>query len=596
MDQPEIEAVFVDALQNIAESVTELVGFEVAAISIARDDQTLEMVAVAGSDSARATLLGHRTPIAEIEQELMSAEHWGDLRFVPHERMNTPTEQLGWVPDLAPSDDPAMWHPLDLLLAPFHDDQGRLRGLLSVDVPTDRRRPGEPLRRHLQRYAAYARRSVLAALERAELAQRVRLADTARRIVRAVSSELSIERIVEICQPAVTTGFDAVGLWIQVFDGERVGADAVHGATEGEIVVPEEFKVLGRAAAEHLWQVQEVAVVTDDLVPVVEGLAGDDDQNQRIQDFMATTLEATSMLFVPLGAGQECLGSLALTRRGASPEWSPAEKQAALEIGHDLGRALMNARIFERERVLLEELRELASYKSRLIATISHELRGPLTSILGHLELMESVPLDDSVARTVQVVERGAGRMHRMVEDLLVLSQVADPDAAVTAVPVDLVQVVNDVLELLELTLARQDLTVVFAIPTHPVHALGDLVGLDRLCVNLIGNAAKYTPAGGIITISVARTAAGVELVVSDTGVGISPADQERVFQEFFRSTDPAVGAVPGTGLGLAIVQRIVEQHRGTIDVTSALGEGSTFTVTLPSPLGQDGDVAPAQP
>lgn len=591
MVQPEIEAVFVDALQNIAEGVTELVGFEVAAISVARDDQTLEMVAVAGSDSARATLLGRRTPIAEIEKELMSAEHWGDLRFVPHDRMNTPVGQLGWVPDLVPSDDPAMWHPLDLLLAPFYDDQGRLRGLLSVDVPSDRRRPGIPLRRHLQRYAAHARRSVLAALERAELAHRVRLADTARRIVREVSSELSMERIMEICQPAVTAGFDAVGMWIQVFDGDCVGADAVYGATEGEIVVPEEFKMLGRAAAHLLWRAQEVAVVTDELVPVIDDLVLDDDQGQRIQEFMATTLEATSMLFVPLGAGQECLGNLALTRRGARPEWSPAEMQAALEIGHDLGRALLNARTFERERVLLDELRELESYKSRLIATISHELRSPLTSILGHLELMEAVPLTDSVARTVQVVERGAHRMHRMVEDLLVLSRVADPHAAFTAVPVDLVQVVNDVLELLEVTLARQELTVVFEAPTHPVRALGDQGGLDRVCANLIGNAAKYTAPGGLITISVAQTAGAVELVVSDTGVGISPTDQERLFEEFFRSTNPAVGAIPGTGLGLAIVHRIVEQHRGTINVTSALERGSTFTITVPATFEQTEDV-----
>lgn len=593
MEQPEIEAVFVDALQNIAESVTELVGFEVAAISVARDDKTLEMVAVAGSDSARATLLGRRTPITEIEQELTSAEHWGDLRFVPHERMSVPVEQLGWVPDLVPSDDPAMWHPLDLLLAPFHDDQGKLRGLLSVDLPTDLRRPAPPLRRHLQRYAAHARRSVLTALERAELAQQVRLADTARRIVRQVSSELSIERIMSICQPAVTTGFDAVGMWIQTFDQDRVGTDAVYGATEGEIVVAEEFQQLGRAAAQILWRAQEVAVVTDRAFPVIDGLATDQDQRQRLQEFMATTLEATSLLFVPLGAGQECVGNMALTRRGDSHDWSHAERQAALEVGHDLGRALKNARIFERERVVLEELRELASYKSRLIATISHELREPLTSVLGHLELMESAPLTDSLARSVQVIERGADRMRRTVDDLLVLSEVGDPNAVFAPVPVDLVLVVKDVLELLEVRLARQELTVVFEAPDEPVPVLGDLIGLDRVCANLIGNAAKYTPPGGVITIAMTRAAGSVELMISDTGVGISEADQERLFEEFFRSTNPAVLAMPGTGLGLAIVHRIVEQHGGTIKVASAPGEGTTFTVTLPAPLGQAEGVSP---
>ena len=127
MSQPDIEAVFVDALQNIAEGVTDLVGFEVAAISIARDDHTLEMVAVAGSAEARDQLLGHRTPISQIERELACAEKWGALRFVPHERMSIEEDELGWIPDLQPSDDPDMWHPLDLLLAPILEPGHRLK-------------------------------------------------------------------------------------------------------------------------------------------------------------------------------------------------------------------------------------------------------------------------------------------------------------------------------------------------------------------------------------------------------------------------------------------------------------------------------------
>lgn len=583
MDQPEIEAVFVDALQNLAESVTELVGFEVAAISVARGDQTLEMVAVAGSDSARDALLGHRTPIAEIEQELVTAEHWGDLRFVPHERMNTPVERLGWVPDLEPSDDPAMWHPLDLLLAPFYDDEGRLRGLLSVDVPTDLRRPGPAQRELLQRYAAHARRSLLTGIERAELAHQVRLAETARKIVRQVSSELSIERILSICQPAVATGFDAVGMWLQTFKDTGPEMDSVYGSTQGEIVIADEFKKLGRAAAELLWQAQEVAVVTHHDFPDIGGLVVEEDQRARLREFMVTVLEADSMLFVPLGAGHQCLGSMALTRRGDRHEWSLAEQQAALEVGHDLGRALKNAQIFERERVLLDEVQELASYKSRLIATISHELRTPLTSVLGHLELMEATPLPQPVDGWVQVVERCAHRMQQMVEDLLVLSQVADPTRTLTAVPVDLVQVVRDVLELFEVTLTREDVTVAFEPPDEPVHVLGEATGLDRMCVNLIGNAVKYTPHGGTVTIEIVPCAEAVELSVNDTGLGISDADRARLFEEFFRSTDPVVTSLPGTGLGLTIVQRIVEQHRGTISVDSTPGEGSTFTVRLPA-------------
>ena len=584
MNQPDIEAVFVDALQNIAEGVTDLVGFEVAAISIARDDRTLEMVAVAGSAEARDELLGHRTPIAEIEQELISAEEWGDLRFVPHERMSIEVDNLGWVPDLELSDDPDVWHPLDLLLAPIHDEHGRLRGLLSVDVPRDRRRPGPAMREQLQRYALQTRRSVLTALERAEFAEQVRLADAARRIVRQVSSELSIDRIIEICQPAVATGFNAVGMWLQTFDPDGGGTDAVYGATEGEIVVPEEFKVLGRAAACLLWVTQEVAVVTDELMPVIDGLVLDQAQGQRIRDFMATALEAATMLFVPLGTGKECLGNLALTRRGPSPDWTSVEQQAALEIGHDLGRALVNARTFERERILLEEVRELAGYKSQLIATISHELKNPLTSILGHVEMVESGPdVSGALSKSISAMGRAAERMRSIIEDLLLLAQVADPDAVLAPEPVDLAKVVDDVLDLLRVTIDQQGLHVVLDAPSVPVCAWGEAGELFRVCVNLVSNAVKYTPRGGTISISLARTPRGIELVVADTGLGISSADQERLFEEFFRSTNPAALAMPGTGLGLSIAHRIVERHRGQIRVNSTLGAGTTFAVTLPA-------------
>ena len=583
MNQPDIEAVFVEALQNIAEGVTDLLGFEVAAISIARDDHTLEMVAVAGSTEARDQLLGHRTPIEEIERELVTAEEWGDLRFVPHERMNIEVEELGWVPDLEPSDDPDAWHPLDLLLAPIHDEHQRLRGLLSVDVPHDRRRPSAAQREQLQRYARQTRRSVLTAVERAELAEQVRLADAARKIVREVSSELSIGRIVEICQPAVAAGFNAVGMWLQTFDADGGGADEVYGATEGDIVVPDEFKVVGREAARLLWALQEVAVIPLGSMPVIPGLVLDQGQVQRLHAFMADTLEASSMLFVPIGAGHECLGNLALTRRGPSTDWSPVERQAALEIGHDLGRALVNARTFERERLLLEELRELAGYKSRLIATISHELKNPLASILGNLDLIELEPdLTSSMTESTSAIGRAAERMSSIIDDLLLLAQVADPDTVLDPTPVNLAAAVDDALDLLHVTIDQKSLHVVLDVPPTPVYVSGEARELFQVCVNLISNAVKYTPPGGTISVSLERTPRDVGLVVADTGIGISSADQERLFHEFFRSTNPAALATPGTGLGLSIVHRIVERHHGQIDVHSDLGTGSTVTVTLP--------------
>ena len=108
--------------------------------------------------------------------------------------------------------------------------------------------------------------------------------------------------------------------------------------------------------------------------------------------FFLDSIGIASILFVPLGAGPECLGNLVLTRGADCPDWTEQEAQAALDIGHDLGRAILNARTFEREHRLVEELRALDTYRSQLIATVSHEIKNPLTAIAGHLEILEGSP------------------------------------------------------------------------------------------------------------------------------------------------------------------------------------------------------------
>jgi signal transduction histidine kinase len=118
--------------------------------------------------------------------------------------------------------------------------------------------------------------------------------------------------------------------------------------------------------------------------------------------------------------------------------------------------------------------------------------------------------------------------------------------------------------------------------PDERVLASGDERELEQLCGNLLSNAIKYTPAGREITVALSRADTQVELEVRDEGIGISTEDQASLFEEFFRTRNPVAVEQPGTGLGLAIVRRIVERHRGSIEVRSRLGEGSTFRVLLP--------------
>ena len=128
----------------------------------------------------------------------------------------------------------------------------------------------------------------------------------------------------------------------------------------------------------------------------------------------------------------------------------------------------------------------------------------------------------------------------------------------------------------------RRDQTLEVRLPETAPTVLGDPEQLDRVLVNLITNASKYTPDGGHIVVEVTEADGQVTTSVTDTGIGIPPAEQARLFERFFRASTAHEQGIAGTGLGLAIVQSIVERHGGAITLTSAPGEGSCFTVTLP--------------
>jgi signal transduction histidine kinase len=472
------------------------------------------------------------------------------------------------------------WHPLDLLVAPLLDDEGRWRGLLAVDLPDDGLRPDEARRRTLELYAVQAGRALASAVERQRLVEQVQLASAARTIVRKASARLNFEQILEECQQAIVDGFGAQGMWIRIFDEVTDPKGTMYTAEGDEAPMPDDIVRIANTTATRCWAEQVVGLVSRRRTAVRPALSADDERTvlAYVED-----LGMSSLLFVPLGAGAECLGNLAIARGPGQPEWTDVETDAALDIGHDLGRALLNARLFEREERLVEELRQLDGYKSRLISTISHELKNPLTAIQGHLEMLDESDVQPSVRHALDSIGRSAGRVSRIVEDLLVLSRVENPSQPLVRVPVDLQKTVESCLDVLAFQAAQKQLTVLLRVPPDErVLASGDERELEQLCGNLLSNAIKYTPAGREITVALSRADTRVELEVRDEGIGISTEDQASLFEEFFRTRNPVAVEQPGTGLGLAIVRRIVERHRGSIEVHSQLGEGSTFRVLLP--------------
>ncbi|HSU01754.1 MAG TPA: hypothetical protein VLK03_04330, partial [Nocardioides sp.] len=200
-------------LQVLVESVATLAGFEQSAITLRRSDDFLVLVAAGVPDG----FAGTHVPLSAMQAEIDRADDWGVWQFVPHDRVSDEVLAYSHVPDVEPLDGPDAWHPLDMLFAPLHDDDGQLRGLLSVDSPRNGRLPGPDQLAVLTEYAGVARTLVLLALEREDLAERVRMADEARKIVRRALGEPSLELVLDACRSAVTSCFGAVGMWLTAF-------------------------------------------------------------------------------------------------------------------------------------------------------------------------------------------------------------------------------------------------------------------------------------------------------------------------------------------------------------------------------------------
>src|SRR3954454_4975945 len=327
-----------EALLVIAEGITQLAGFDVAAVSVVRDSQHMQVMAVAGSDEARDTLLGTYTPITRLMEEIQHAEDWGMFKFVPQESLDPGVESWGWVPDLEPSSEPDAWQPLDLLVAPLYGPNGQLRGTLSIDCPTDGRRPDEVHRRILNRYAEQAARALYVAVEREAFADQLRVLSATREVVRSATRERNIGAMLEKIQPSLIEGFRCLGSWIHTFDEDGHGLGAIYSGDGARIEMPLHLVEIAERAASESWRAQRVGLVSRHVPLDARVAQVSEPEFQEILQFLEE-IGVGSLLFVPVGAGRECLGSLVLPGALGAVEWTPAEVDAALEVGRDLGRA-----------------------------------------------------------------------------------------------------------------------------------------------------------------------------------------------------------------------------------------------------------------
>ena len=244
----------------------------------------------------------------------------------------------------------------------------------------------------------------------------------------------------------------------------------------------------------------------------------------------------------------------------------------------------------ERKLVELEladraaQIQAFAERQRDFVASASHELRTPLTSILGYLEIvLEDEEADFSEQRPhIEVAYRNSRRLLALVEDLLTVNKLESGNLGLELDDVALADLLRAAEEVGMGLCARAGLTlrIETAAPNAVVRA--DRARVVEVLDNLIGNAVKFTPEGGEVALETRVEGDRVVLAVSDTGIGIAAADLPNVFDRFFRSPDSVRMAIPGTGLGLSIARSLMELQGGDITVTSRVGTGTTFTITLP--------------
>jgi signal transduction histidine kinase len=309
---------------------------------------------------------------------------------------------------------------------------------------------------------------------------------------------------------------------------------------------------------------------------------------QEMDSFIFFDPSVRSLLTVPLSVLGRIIGTLSVDSEKPDA-FSAADERLLAIAAAQAAIAIENARLYtsleQRARNLAEayaELQEVDRLRDEMVQNVSHELRTPLTFVKGYVELLlagDAGPLTDMQKEYLDVVIEKTDTVTRLVSDIMFLQQ-ADQVPKKTAI--SLAKLARRALQGCAATAEQAGLILVEDVPDDLPPVAGDAGRLQQVFDNLLGNAIKFSPDGGRITVSVRDVGETAQVSVSDEGVGIPKDQQERIFERFYQVDGSARRHFAGVGLGLTIAKRIVEAHGGEIWVESVPGNGSTFHFTIP--------------
>ncbi len=307
------------------------------------------------------------------------------------------------------------------------------------------------------------------------------------------------------------------------------------------------------------------------------------------------------LLVVPLRSQEAVLGYLEVEARQGAKPWSPDDRLLVEGVAQQLALAMQDARTYQLTQQALEEMREADRLKSQFLANMSHELRTPLNSIIGFSRvILKGIdgPVNETQGQDLQAIYNAGQHLLGLINDILDLSRIDAGKMELAFSEVDLAEIIRTVMGTATGLIKDRPIELMIDVPDDLPLIQADNIRVRQILLNLVSNACKFTEKGHVgVTARAVERSGQREVVVAvfDTGPGIAPADQSRLFEPFSQVDSSPTRKSGGTGLGLSICRQLVSLHGGRIWVESSLGEGSTFAFSLPVEGPAPAEVRPAE-